>query len=104
MQFIELNWRSYANLPSDAEAAAISGFCRFSLATLEIACSPVTNSVALVEQEHPDAWRWLVVNPDGFVTDSGTEPSRECAQSAVIRAFRLEATRVEMDWACSSSR
>jgi hypothetical protein len=82
-------WDSFQNLSSFAEAASVSRFCLFSFATLEIAHSPGSESIAMVEQEHPDSWRWLVISSDGFMIDVGSEPTRACAQRAVEVALHL---------------
>jgi len=85
-----LAWARYEDLSSDAEAATVSRFCLFSFATLEVTASPTTTNIAMIEQEHPHSWRWLVVNADGFVIDCGTEPSKTYAKSAVEMALRAE--------------
>lgn len=85
-----LLWESYRDIRSDAKAEAAAKFCLFSLATLEVACSPSSTEIALVEEEYPDAWRWSVIGVDGFITDCGSEPSRALAKTAVELALRLE--------------
>jgi hypothetical protein len=94
MYLTTLTWDSFQNLSSDAEAASVSKFCLFSLATLEIACSPGTADIAMVEQEHPDAWRWAIISPDGFIIDGGSEPTHAHARKAVEQALRLEVASV----------
>ncbi len=85
-----LTWRPFQGLSADAEAAFVSKFCLFSLATMEVGCNLAAKDVGLIEQEHPDAWRWAVVSIDGFVVDAGSEPNRDYAQRAVEQAMRLE--------------
>jgi hypothetical protein len=85
-----LIWESYQNLSPIAQAAYVSKFCLFSLATLEIATCSDTAELALIEQEHLDSWRWAVISPDGFISDSGSEPSRALANTAVELALRFE--------------
>jgi hypothetical protein len=91
MPLSTLTWDSLQALSSDAEAASVSRFCLFSFATPEIACSPGTTNIAMVEQEHTDTWRWLVISPDGFMVDAGSEPTQAYAKKAVEQALRLEA-------------
>lgn len=81
-------WRSFQAL-SDAEAAAVSRFCLFSFATLEVVCSPGSSNSALIEQEHPDAWRWVVFNSDGLVVDGGSESTEAKAKKAVEAALHV---------------
>ncbi len=85
-----LQWESYRDIRAHDEAASAAKFCLFSLSTLEVACSPGTMDVALVEQQYSDTWRWAVIGSDGFVTDSGSEPTRAFAKTAVELALRLE--------------
>lgn len=85
-----LHWESYQDIRSEAEAASASRFCLFSLSTLEVARSPGTMDIALVEQQYSDVWRWAVIGADGFITDSGSEPTRAFARTAVELALRLE--------------
>jgi len=90
MHRTNLSWESYRDIRSDAKADAASKFCLFSLATLEVACSPSSTEIALVEEQYPDSWRWSVIGADGFITDCGSEPSRDLAKTAVELALRLE--------------
>ena len=85
-----LTWDSFRALPSAAEAASVSRFCLFSLATLELARSPATTDLALIEQQNPKVWRWAVVSSDGFLVDAGFEPTQAYAKKAVERALHLE--------------
>lgn len=80
-------WQPFHLLPSDAEAAFAAHFCLFSLASLEVISDSASGLVALVEQEHPDAWRWLLVGPDDFVIGSGTEPSQAQAKQTAEAAL-----------------
>jgi hypothetical protein len=82
-----LTWDSFESLSPDAERTFVVRFCLFSLATLEVAACSDAGEFALVEREHCDAWRWAVIGPDGFITDSGTEPTRACAKTAVARSL-----------------
>ncbi len=85
-----LIWDSFQALPSDAETASVSHFCLYSLETLELARRPGTMDFALVEQQNPTAWRWAVVSSDGFLIDTGFEPTQAHAKKAVERALHLE--------------
>jgi len=66
-------WRCFQTISSDAEAAAFSECCLFSLATLEVDCDPVTKNFALTEQEGPGAWRWAIISDRGAVLQAGRE-------------------------------
>ena len=85
-----LPWQPFHSLPSDAEAAIAAHFCLFSLASLEVKSDSTFGAVALVEQEHPDAWRWILVGPDDFIIDGGTEPTQTHAKQAAEAALRLQ--------------
>lgn len=80
-------WQPFHLLPSDAEAAFAAHFCLFSLASLEVMSDSASGAVALVEQEHPDAWRWILVGPDDFIIDGGTEPNQAQAKQAAEAAL-----------------
>ena len=100
MQTTTLAWDSFETHPSAAEAAVVSRFCLFSFSTLELACSPGTGNIAMIEQEHPDTWRWLVISPDGFIIDAGSEPTRAHAKQAVELTLHAEpaiATAIAQD-------
>jgi hypothetical protein len=90
MPFSPLIWDSFQALPSDAEAASVSHYCLYSLATLELARRPGTADFAFVEQQNPQVWRWAVVSSDGFLIDTGFEPTQAYAKKAVERALHLE--------------
>ena len=90
MPFSNLIWDSFQALPSDAETASVSHFCLYSLATLELARRPGTTDFALVEQQNSLIWRWAVVSSDGFLIDTGFEPTQAFAKKAVERALHLE--------------
>ncbi len=81
------DWRCFRNVASDAEAAAFSERCLFSLATLEIDCDPETHRFALTEREQPGAWRWAIVNDRGAILLAGREPTQDEAKT--IAAFAL---------------
>jgi hypothetical protein len=85
-------WRCFRNVASDAEAAAFSENCLFSLATLEIDCDPATHRFALTEQEQPGAWRWAIVNDRGAILQSGREPTQEKAKTIAALALHQDAT------------
>jgi hypothetical protein len=75
-------WRTFQSVSSAAEAAAYAHSCIFSLATLEIACSPGATPYALTEQEQPGVWRWAVVDEMGRVIHDGWEPTQAGAKLA----------------------
>ena len=81
-------WRSFRCLASDAEAAAYSECCIFSLATLEIACQPGATTFALTERKEPEVWRWAVVDALGRVVDDGWEPCQAGAKQAAAQALQ----------------
>jgi hypothetical protein len=94
MASVLLTWQPFYSLPSDAEAAFASRFCLFSLASLEVMSDSPSGAVALVEQEHPDAWRWILVGPDDFIVDGGTEPTQAQAKQAAEAALRFQTSSV----------
>jgi hypothetical protein len=73
-------WRTFQNVVSAAEAASYSENCVFSLSTLEIDCPPGATTFAITEREHPDVWRWAIVNARGRVIDHGSEPTQAGAK------------------------
>ena len=84
-----LTWCSFSLLP-DAQAAVVSKFCFFSLATLETASCSESQHISLVEQEYPDAWRWAILSVDGFIIQGGAEPTQAQAKVAAEAALRSE--------------
>lgn len=91
MSSVLITWQPFHLLPCDAEAAIAAHFCLFSLASLEVMSDSATGMVALVEQEHPDAWRWVLVGPDDFVINDGTEPNQAQAKQAAEAALHAHA-------------
>jgi hypothetical protein len=89
MATIEPTWRTFQSVTCSAEAAAFSENCSFSLATLEIDCPPGATCFALTEQEHPDVWRWAVVDSAGRVVDHGCEPTQGIAKTVSASALAL---------------
>jgi hypothetical protein len=81
------HWRSFQTVSSDAEAAAFSARCLFSLATLEVTCDPATNNWALTEQERPGVWRWAVMSAGGATFQEGRESSRETAKQIALETL-----------------
>lgn len=88
MASVIFTWQPFHLLPSDAEAAFAAHFCLFSLASLEVMSDSASGAAALVEQEHPDAWRWILVGPDDFIIDGGTEPCQAQARQAAEAALQ----------------
>ena len=98
MASVFFTWQPFHLLPSDAEAAIAAHFCLFSLASLEVMSDSASGMVALVEQEHPDAWRWVLVGPDDFIIDGGTEPSQAQAKHAAEVALHAHASAADKGW------
>ena len=86
-------WRCFRSLPSDSEAASVSKYCVFSLSTLEIACDPGTECIALVEQEQAGAWRWAVLDDAGVILEGGQESTQADAKGIAMEALLLMASR-----------
>ena len=87
MSLLIPNWRSFQTVSSDAEAAAFSARCLFSLATLEVTCDPETNNWALTEQERPGVWRWAVISAGGATFQDGREYTRETAKKIALETL-----------------
>ena len=85
-------WRCFRNVASDAESAAFSERCLYSLATLEIDCDPQSHRFALTERERPGTWRWAIVNDRGAVLQSGCEPSQDEAKTIAVVALHQDPT------------
>lgn len=81
-------WRSFQTVSSDAEAASFSPYCRFSLATLEVACDPETKSFALTERERPGVWRWAIISARGAILHDGRESSQGAAKRIAAGAMK----------------
>jgi hypothetical protein len=86
-------WRCFRSLPSDSEAASVSKYCVFSLSTLEIACDPETECIALIEREQADAWRWAVLNDAGVIMEGGQQSTQADAKCIAAEAFILMTSR-----------
>jgi len=82
-------WRAFSTIDSDAEAASISTYCFFSLATLEVARSSETASIAVTERERPEVWRWAIVSTGGTILDDGRESTQEAAKTVAAEALQL---------------
>lgn len=81
------HWRSLCHLTSAPEAALVSARCRFSLATVEVMCNSSALFCALVEQEHPDTWRWAVYGTGDDALDEGTATTQAGARRTAIRSL-----------------
>lgn len=81
------HWRSLCHLSGAPEAALVSARCRFSLSTVEVMCNSAALFCALVEQEHPDTWRWAVYGTGDDAPDEGTAPTHAGARRAAIRSL-----------------
>jgi hypothetical protein len=80
-------WRSLCDIESAGEAALVSARCRYSLDTLEVMCNRAATFCALVEQEHPDTWRWAVHDVNDFARREGTAPTKAAAKCAAFKAL-----------------
>lgn len=81
------HWRSLCHLSGAPEAALVSARCRFSLSTVEVMCNSSALFCALVEQEHPDTWRWAVYGTEDNALDEGTAPTHAGARRTAIRSL-----------------
>jgi hypothetical protein len=93
MCFLSPVWRSYLDIPADAEASFVSSSSSFSLSTLEVAHNPGISSFALIERKKPDTWRWAIVSAAGPVTDEGWEPTDTDARRSAVLALQTSVTR-----------
>jgi hypothetical protein len=91
-------WRSFQDIPSDAEASWISASCLYSLATLEIACEPAMTSFALTERRQPDLWRWAIVCVEGPLVEEGWETTQAEAKRAAVGALEHEMARLKPEY------
>jgi hypothetical protein len=98
MCFLDPIWRSFQDIPSDAEASWISGSCLYSLATLEIAREPAMKSLALTERRQPDLWRWAIVCIDGQLVEEGWESTQKEAKRAAVTALEHEMGRLKPEY------
>jgi hypothetical protein len=80
-------WRAWCDIPSAGEAALVSARCRYSLDTLEVMCNRGATFCALIEQEHPDVWRWAVHDVHDFARREGTAPTKAAAKCAAFKAL-----------------
>jgi hypothetical protein len=87
MAFLLPVWRSFRDIPADAEAAFASSSCTFSLATLEVACTPGIGGFALTERKQADMWRWAIVSVEGPIVDEGWEPTQACARTSAMESM-----------------
>jgi len=81
------HWRSLCHLSGAPEAALVSARCQFSLSTVEVMCNASALFCALVEQEHPDTWRWAVYGTGDDALDEGTAPTNAGARRTAIRSL-----------------
>ena len=88
MLFLPPNWRSFRDIPADAEAAFAASSSRFSLCTLEVVCDPGFPGFALTEKRHLDVWRWALISAEGPVIDEGWEPTEIDAKKSAVGAMR----------------
>lgn len=93
MCFLSPVWRSYLDIPADAEAFQASSSSSFSLSTLEVACNPGITSFALIERKQPDTWRWAIISAAGPVTDEGWETTDIDAKRSAVAALEVMASR-----------
>ena len=88
MLFMLPIWRSFRDIPADAEAAFASSASLFSLSTLEITRDSGFPGFALTERRQHDMWRWALVNAKGRVMDEGWEPTESDARRSAVGAMR----------------
>lgn len=88
MLLLAPTWRSFVEIPADAEAAFASSASSFSLTTLEVASVPGSTDFALTERRLPDSWRWAVVSAEGSIVDEGWEPTQEDAKRSAVDALQ----------------
>jgi hypothetical protein len=81
------HWRSLCHLSGAPEAALVSARCQFSLSTVEVMCNSSALFCALVEQEHPDTWRWAVYGTEDNALAEGTAPTHAGARRSAIRSL-----------------
>lgn len=81
------HWRSLCQLSSAPEAALVSARCQYSLGTVEVMCNSSVMFCALVEQEHPEIWRWAVYGIEDIALDEGRAPTPAGARRTAIRAL-----------------
>lgn len=94
MCYLAPMWRSFQDIPNDAEASCVSSSCLYSLATLEVACDPAVSSFALTERRQPDIWRWAIVSSDAKLVDEGWESTQAVAKRAAVAALEQEMDRL----------
>lgn len=94
MCYLAPMWRSFQDIPSDAEASCVSSSCLYSLATLEVACDPAVSNFALTERRQPDLWRWAIVSSDGALVSEGWESTQAIAKRAAVAALEHEMDRL----------
>lgn len=90
-------WRSFQDIPSDAEASCVSSSCLYSLATLEVACDPAVSNFALTERRQPDLWRWAIVSSDGVLVAEGWESTQAIAKRVAVTALEHEMDRLRSE-------
>jgi hypothetical protein len=88
MLFMSPIWCSFADIPSDAEAAFASSSSSFSLSTLEVTHDLGFAGFALTERRQHDQWRWALVSAEGPVVDEGWEPTESDAKKSAVGAMR----------------
>lgn len=80
-------WRPLRDFKSAGRIALLTARCKYSLATVEALCNRAATFCALVEQEHPDTWRWAVYDVDDNARDEGTAPTKAAAKCAAFKAL-----------------
>jgi hypothetical protein len=97
MSYLSPIWRSYLDIPANAEASYASSLCSFSLSTLEVACNPGIRDFALIERKQPHAWRWAIASAAGLITAEGWETTDTSAKRSASEALQgvMEMTSVQ---------
>lgn len=80
-------WRPLCDFKSAGRIALVSARCKYSLATVEVMCNRAATFCALVEQEHPDTWRWAVYDVEDNARREGTAPTKAAAKCAAFKAL-----------------
>jgi hypothetical protein len=96
VSYISPIWRSYLDIPADAEASYASSLSSFSLTTLQVACNPGVRSFALIERKQPDTWRWAIAGAAGLITDEGWETTDANAKRSAVEALQCATERASI--------